>query len=372
MRTPFGAVPDRFLPDMSMAEQHDYLCSRLPRRRFLQGAAVGAGLLVAGPTLWKRPGYAAEVPGGRHLTFGTDPKREMTVSWSTAAPVRSPVVDVGLDTSYGTTVVAETRSLAGTTTNYHHARVTGLRPGTTYHYRVRHDGGGAEDATFRTAPAGPAPFTFTAFGDQGVSAGAQAVTARVAALAPAFHLHAGDICYANNRGLGKPAELNHPNNAVWDTWLTQMTTVATTAPWMPAVGNHEMEGGYGEQGYDGYLGRFALPGGGPAGVPVVQGFRYGNVAVLSLDANDASYEITANTGYAGAAQDDGSERRLGRCAPIRRWTSSWPSSTTARTAPTPCTGPTAVCATGGRRCSTSTASTSSSTATTTATSAPTR
>lgn len=193
MRTPFGAVPDRFLPDMSMAEQHEYLRSRLPRRRFLQGAAVGAGLLVAGPTLWKRPGYAAELPGGRHLTFGAEPRREMHVSWSTAAPVQGAVVDVGPDTTYGLTVPAETRAVAGTATSYHHGAVTGLQPNTTYHYRVRHDGGASEDATFRTAPDVPTPFTFTAFGDQGVSAGAQAITAQVAAAAPAFHIHAGDL-----------------------------------------------------------------------------------------------------------------------------------------------------------------------------------
>jgi hypothetical protein len=301
VETPFGAIPDRFLPAMSMADQHDYLRARMPRRRFLQAAAAAGGLLVAGPVLWKRPGHAAEAPAARHLTFGADPRRAMHVSWSTTAPVQNAVLDVGLDNGYGLTVAAETRAVAGAATNYHHGHLTDLQPGTTYHYRVRHDGGASEDATFRTAPDGAAPFTFTAFGDQGVSAGAQSVTARVAAVAPAFHIHAGDICYANNRGLGQPAELNVPDNNVWDVWLSQMTTVATSAPWMTAVGNHEMEGGYGPQGYDGYLARFSLPGGGP--VSVVYAFRYGNVAVLSLDANDVSYEIAANTGYSGGAQD---------------------------------------------------------------------
>ena len=301
MDTPFGAIPDRFLSAMSMADQHDYLRARLPRRRFLQAAAAAGGLLIAGPVLWKRPGYAAEAPAARHLTFGADPRREMQISWSTIAPVQNAVVDVGLDNGYGLTVAAETRAVAGTATNYHHGGLPGLQPATTYHYRVRHDGGASEDATFRTAPAGPAPFTFTAFGDQGVSAGAQSITARVAAVAPAFHIHAGDLCYANNRGLGQPAALNMPDNSVWDVWLNQMTAVAATAPWMPAIGNHEMEGGYGPQGYDGYLARFSLPGGGP--VPGVYAFRYGNVAVVSPDGNDVSYEISANLGYTQGAQD---------------------------------------------------------------------
>ena len=148
------------------------------------------------------------------------------MSWSTTAPVQNAVVDVGLDTGYGRTVAAETRAVAGTATNYHHGHLTGPRsrgrPTTTACATTA-----ARPTTPPSAPRppAPAPFTFTAFGDQGVSAGAQSITARVAAVAPAFHIHAGDICYANNRGLGKPAELNMPDNNVWDVWLSQMTAV---------------------------------------------------------------------------------------------------------------------------------------------------
>ena len=77
METPFGAIPDRFLPAMSMADQHDYLRARMPRRRFLQAAAAAGGLLVAGPVLWKRPGYAAEAPAAPppHLRHRPPPAR---------------------------------------------------------------------------------------------------------------------------------------------------------------------------------------------------------------------------------------------------------------------------------------------------------
>ena len=51
-------------------------------------------------------------------------------------------------------------------------------------------------------------------------------------------------------------------------------------------------------------------GNGPANCPSVYSFSYGNVAVLSLDANDVSYEITANTGYSGGAQNGWAERQL--------------------------------------------------------------
>lgn len=54
-----------------------------------------------------------------------------------------------------------------------HAHLTGLHPGTQYHYRFRyaagHELGTTADATFLTAPRGIAePFTFTAFADEGI------------------------------------------------------------------------------------------------------------------------------------------------------------------------------------------------------------
>jgi hypothetical protein len=77
---------------------------------------------------------------------------------------------------------------------------------------------------------------------------------------------------------------------------------------MPAVGNHEMEPGFGELGYDGFLARFALPGGGPS--PTTWSFRYGNVGFVALDGNDASHEIARNQGYLGAVQDQWLDRTL--------------------------------------------------------------
>lgn len=79
--------------------------------------------------------------------------------------------------------------------------------------------------------------------------------------------------------------------------------MAARAPWLPAVGNHEIEVGYGALGYDGFLARFALPGGGPRGGRAVWATRYGPVAFVALDANDASYEIPRNRGYLGVVQD---------------------------------------------------------------------
>lgn len=311
METPFGSVADEHIGRLSMAEIHETLTkSRVSRRTVLRAGLVSAGAIVTGPILWQRPGSAAAPPAGRHLVYGSDPKSTMTVSWSTAGPVANAVVELGLDATYGTTLPAETRAIAGTPTVYHHVPIVGLQPGTTYHYRVRHDGGAGSDETFRTAPASIEPFTFTAFGDQGVSAGAAETTEIVRATNPAFHLHVGDLCYAFRTGTGNPLEPAPPievivpiltDQSVWDEWLSVVTPQAGRAPWMTTVGNHEMEYGYGPLGYDAYLARFVLPGNGPSAS--TYSFRYGNAGFVALDGNDVSYELSANRDYTGGAQD---------------------------------------------------------------------
>lgn len=320
MQTPFGEVPDGHIGRASMAEIHEALNrSRVSRRTILKAGLLGAGAIAAGPTLWQRPGSAAVVPAGRHLVYGDDPQRSMTVSWSTETPVQNPTLDLGLDETYGTELPAETRTVAGSPTQYHHVRVIGLQPGTTYHYRVRHDGGAVGDATFDTAPSVAGPFTFTAFGDQGVNAGAAQTTQTVVAANPAFHFHVGDLCYAFRTGTGNPLKPAPPldvlvpiltDQSVWDAWLAQITPQASHAPWMTTVGNHEMEYGYGELGYDSYFSRFALPDNGTPEAPSTYSFRYGNLGVIALDGNDVSYELSANRGYTRGAQDAWLERTL--------------------------------------------------------------
>ena len=186
-----------------------------------------------------------------------------------------------------------------------------------------------------------APFRFTMMGDQGTddtpvlppgtapgvyddryykpdndpaTAHTANVLNQIIAARPDFHVLAGDIAYADPSGQGKPARfdpsaaqppagLDKYNPFVWDVYFGSIEASASITPWMFATGNHDMEAAYPTHGYGGHLARMDFPGNGPSGCPSVYSLVYGNIAVLSLDANDVSYEITANTGYSQGGQN---------------------------------------------------------------------
>jgi hypothetical protein len=296
------------------------------------------------------------VVNGRHLAFGPDPRRHMWVAGqlfnlNTYNAVPSGIrvhVEYGHDASYGRRVEAELRELithvpvwngvatgpvTASTTDllnadqfYVHALLDDLEPGRTYHYRFTYAKGGERgftpDATFTTAPHGRErlePFTFTAYGDQGItgapgtgrtldnavslqpessshitddyydasdpdyynpaSTTAPTDISPVAALVrqitqvrnpvnrtrSQFTLLAGDLCYANpsgdaqpiinpdGAGGSQPGATNTPappaNSGGWDdfdpyVWTSYLSTIepsASSAPWMFATGNHDVE-----------------------------------------------------------------------------------------------------------------------------------
>ena len=315
-----------------MAEQHEWFRRATSRRSMLRGGLVGAGAAVVGPALAgaasaapllatvDRPTGSAVAPFGRHIAFGADPTRDIAVAWQVPAAVRNPFVRIGRSPAdLSQRIQAETRVLSTLASDtspidsvplvspttieqyYLHAELNGLRPGQTYYYTVGHDGWDpranlAVVNSFTTAPDKPGPFTFTAFGDQGISYDAVATTNLIKGQNPAFHLHAGDISYAEDNGHGLITDSYDPR--VWDSFLNQAEPVAAAVPWQVAAGNHEMEAWYSPDGYGGLKARFDLVG----GKTTYYSFSYGNVGVITLDANDVSYEITANNGYTGGKQ----------------------------------------------------------------------
>ena len=244
---PDGEVPDVGIPrrlaaSMTIGEQQEWLHRHLGRHRVTRRTALrgGASVLAAlGATTapWALAGCAraASTPVGvigRHLSFGSDPRRQMAIAAElTGKPVGPVVVDVGADAGYGQTVEAEVRNLVSMVPQQDgsiraravlrprlrrrscarrpaaltvpprgrhddarrgvHRRARPNRVGPVHVHRVRRPGrerdGRAEaqdnhykpDDTRRTA------------------APSDALVALVAAQRPAFHLLAGDICYAD-------------------------------------------------------------------------------------------------------------------------------------------------------------------------------
>ena len=191
-----------------------------------------------------------------------------------------------------------TDGISGEPVSTYHARVGGLRPGATYAYAVTADNDGdATDpfsATFRTAPAGRAAFRFTSFGDLAtpntawVLSYGQSVYAveTVESFQPLFHLLNGDLCYANLNPTTQPE--------VWRDFGNNNQTSASNRPWMPCLGNHEVEFYDGPQGFTSYLSRYTLP---DNRVPGFGGrwysFRIGSVLFVSLDADDVVFQDAA-------------------------------------------------------------------------------
>jgi hypothetical protein len=345
---------------LSVAEQHDWFQKQRSRRSVLKGGIVSAGSVVAGTALLSHPAGAAGVrtglrtetppkaspilvsstiaahgsgvvPFGRHLSYGPDPTSQMNIAWQLTGPVANPFVRIGTspfglgeaiaaDVKVVTTPWADITSFldsvppaaaaakAPEVQYYAHAAIDRLYPGLTYYYMVGHQGFDPSVSqltlgtvsSFTMAPSRPAPFTFTAFGDQGNSYDAVATGNLILAQSPAFHLHAGDVSYAENGGDGLLTDAYDPR--AWDSYFVQTEPTASTVPWMVSLGNHEMEAWYSPDGYGADVDRLDFPGNGPSVCPGTYFFTYGDVAVISLDPNDVSYEIPANFGYSAGAQ----------------------------------------------------------------------
>ncbi|MFC9157613.1 purple acid phosphatase family protein [Streptomyces bauhiniae] len=341
-------VPEKLAERMSMAERHEYLRSRFSRRTLIRGGAVTLGTVAGGAFVPGAAAPAAAIPAapaprrtehvdgalaapfGRHLAWGNDPRTEITVSWQVPVAVKRPFIRIGAHPwDLSRKIDAEVRTLhtpagvgaSGDHTQYYvHAKLSRLRPGQTYYYGVGHHGFDPAEphllgtlGTFTTAPAHKAPFTFTAFGDEGVGYHGLANNALILGQDPAFHLHAGDIAYGDPSGAGKTTDTGF-DSRTWDQFLHQTESVAKQIPWMPAYGNHDMEAWYSPNGYGGEEARWSTPDNGPdpAELPGVYSFVYGNTAVISLDANDISYEIPANLGISGGTQTTWLEAQLKR------------------------------------------------------------
>jgi Purple acid Phosphatase, N-terminal domain/Calcineurin-like phosphoesterase len=269
------------------------------RRGFLTGAGV-AGLAAAAtplaPSRTARAATADGTPEQIHLTWGDDPSRSVVVSWASAAQSVNPRVIFGHAAERRTVPAVQrtyTDGLNGETVFTYHARLECLRHDTEFHYAVTADNDGSVEpffATFRTAPRGRAAFRWTSYGDLATPVVAWVLSSpqskyavdAVEKFAPLFHLLNGDLCYANLNPKVQPA--------VWADFGNNNQASAAFRPWMPCVGNHEIEFDNGPQGFTSYLTRYTLPDNGTPFPGRWYSFRVGSVVFISLSADDVIYQ----------------------------------------------------------------------------------
>ncbi|RFB75066.1 hypothetical protein DYH55_22665 [Methylovirgula sp. 4M-Z18] len=337
-----------------MTHMNEQPSLELSRRKLLAAAGItGAALLSASPSqaeeakeakpsdLMSKPldPVATPMVAGLHLQFGADASSEMVVSWHTQQAVKNARVLVGqldgrLERIVEATEATYVDGKSQKSVSAYHAKIGDLKPDASYLYAALHDGAEPEFGSFRTAPRGRAPLSFTSFGDQGTpgltkevpaqhappdklkrtfvndnlgSPAAGDTTMGVERQRPLFHLFNGDLVYAN---LAEDRVRNW-----WDFWHNNSRS-ARNRPWMPCPGNHENERGNGPIGYSAYQTYFSLPpveGQNETTRGLWYAFTAGSVRVISLHNDDVCYQDGGDSyvrGYSKGAQKAWLEKEL--------------------------------------------------------------
>ncbi|MBI1319990.1 MAG: hypothetical protein GC168_13760 [Candidatus Hydrogenedens sp.] len=202
-------------------------------------------------SLYDTPYVAA--PVHTYLTWQGDTGTTMTVNYHTGATaglskVYYDTVSHGGDyTAYANVATGSSHQVPGLNTyvtrNIHWVELTGLTPGETY-YCVAGDPAVAltGEIKFRTIRSGDVPITFTQGGDMGTSSAVGQLMAAAAQLEPDFMVFGGDCAYEDG---------SLANYAAWDTVLNyyednMVTPQGYTVPMLVAIGNHEVQGGWGQ------------------------------------------------------------------------------------------------------------------------------
>jgi Purple acid Phosphatase, N-terminal domain/Calcineurin-like phosphoesterase len=188
-------------------------------------------------------------PAQVRIVWTGDPATEATVSWTTAEAgmrhrVLYDVVSHAADGAYASDVATHrdgpyTRSEHddAPTAFFHHARLAGLRPATTYRFRVESDGRRSRELCFTTAPDDDRPVSILVGGDSRSGWRERCfVNSAIAALCAADDgllalSHGGDYVLHGDR---------------WDDWTRwlshqELTTTAggRVLPIVPTRGNHD-------------------------------------------------------------------------------------------------------------------------------------
>ncbi|NIA14757.1 MAG: metallophosphoesterase [Nitrospiraceae bacterium] len=254
------------------------------RGRAREGHLVGA--------FRKTPFPSSDKPDHVVLTWSEDPSTTQTIQWRTQTNVKNGVVayrakdmagDAYTEAKAEFALIEDRMLMNDRYTHRHTAVLRGLKPATSYVYRVGSPDNGAwtAEAEFTTGPATDAPFTFVYLGDTHRSPQFGEILQAADRRHPetAFYTIAGDVV---STGLFRDD---------WDQLFEYSGGVFARKPLAFSLGNHDDQDGLGAWLP---LALSALPENGPAGVEPERtySFRYGNTLFLVLDVG-TSYETQA-------------------------------------------------------------------------------
>jgi hypothetical protein len=226
-------------------------------------------------------------PDQLHLTWAADPATSIAVQWRTAPSVRAGRLQwrpAGSASAWrmaraSSDTLTDSRIVNDPVVRAWRAVLRGLRPGTAYEYRVE---GSAATHRFRTAPAGPAPLTFTWLSDTHNQPATASLLAAALRRFPqqSFCTISGDLV-----GTGQ-------NRDDWDQFWRHLAAYAPERPVVPSMGNHDAIDGLGP---DGYLAQFALPANGAPSLRPGRSyhFEHSGLLFMALDATDVVSAQTA-------------------------------------------------------------------------------
>lgn len=203
---------------------------------------IACGPVTDAPSATGAPTSAravAATPNKIILTPAADPMTAQTVSWTTPQAAKQYVEFASLSAGQPAearrvTAVRRARTSArytGTTMPRYTATLSGLRPDTSYRYRIVTPRARSTWATFRTAAGSDDDWSLLELGDgqKGLAGVSRQVAARALAADPAAELviSTGDV-------------VNNPQKSTeWRDLFALMGSSARTRNWLVSIGNHE-------------------------------------------------------------------------------------------------------------------------------------
>lgn len=222
-----------------------------------------------------RSGFS-ETPKFIRISFSQqDPSTTIAIAWNTQSLNSPTIVEYGEESSYGFKAIGSAFNAGGKIGAIHEVEISGLKPDTLYHYRVGGEGEWSEDRTFKTAPKDPCkPFTFIVLGDNrsddnyGPSPKWNPILMEAAEYNPVFILNSGDLVRKGD------------DDMQWVHFLEASDPVLSFFPLMPAIGNHDIGSGEGDN--ENYNKIFLLPRNYKTNTEDFYYFVYGNLIVVSI------------------------------------------------------------------------------------------